>query len=93
MRLIDADALMKDFAAFVAPSNNSDFAPVPNWNDAVSLVGSAPTVDAVPVVRCKDCVAYGEMYPGYDRRMICHKLALTFEPDHYCSMGVRRGTE
>lgn len=46
-RYIDADLLMKEFCDFVRPSNNSDFAPVPTWNDAVSLVGSAPTADAV----------------------------------------------
>ena len=49
MRLIDADVLMKEFAEVVKESNNSDFADVPNWNDAVSLLGSAPTVDAIPV--------------------------------------------
>lgn len=49
MRLIDADALMKEFAEFVKESNNSDFADVPTWNDAVSLLGSAPTVEAEPV--------------------------------------------
>ena len=45
MRLIDADALMKEFADFVRPSNNSDFADIPTWNDAVSLVGSMPTIE------------------------------------------------
>ena len=54
-RYIDADALMKEFCDFVRPSNNSDFAQVPNWNDAVSLVGSAPTADVVKVVRCHEC--------------------------------------
>ena len=49
MRLIDADELMKTYARFVAPSNNSDFENEPTWNDAVSLLESAPTVDAVPV--------------------------------------------
>lgn len=44
-RLIDADALMKEFAEFVRDSNNSDFADVPTWNDAVSLLGSAPTIE------------------------------------------------
>lgn len=48
MRAIDADALMKEFAEFVAPSNRSDFEPIPTWNDAVSLLGSAPTLDVVP---------------------------------------------
>lgn len=50
-RLIDADALHREFIDFIRASNNK----TPNWNDAVSLVGSAPTVDAVQVVRCKDC--------------------------------------
>lgn len=45
MRLIDADALMQEFAEFVRDSNNSDFADVPTWNDAVSLLGSAPTIE------------------------------------------------
>lgn len=49
MQLIDRDALNKEFRDFVRASNNSDFEPTPNWNDAVSLVGSAPTVDAEPV--------------------------------------------
>ena len=48
MRMIDADALMREFAEFVRASNNSDFADAPTWNDAVSLVGSAPTIEAEP---------------------------------------------
>ena len=67
MRLIDADVLMRTYAEFVAPSNRSDFARIPTWNDAVSLLGSAPTVDAEPVrhgrwiytgfmeVKCSEC--------------------------------------
>lgn len=47
MRLIDADALMQEFAEFVRHSNNSDYADIPTWNDAVSLVGTAPTIDPV----------------------------------------------
>lgn len=42
MRLIDADALMDKV--------NNTFAPF------VTLLSDAPTVDAVPVVRCGDCV-------------------------------------
>lgn len=49
-RLIDVDALNKEFIDFIRASNNSGI--MPNWNDAVSLVGSAPTVD---IVRCVDC--------------------------------------
>lgn len=54
------------------------------WNDALDVVAdSAPTVDAVPVVRCKDC----EFYNGDQ----CHCANDIFaEADGYCSYGVRR---
>ena len=55
---ISRKGIMKEFSDFVRASNNSDFEPTPNWNDAVSLVGSYPSADVVEVVRCKDCL-YG----------------------------------
>lgn len=89
MRLIDADALMKEFRDFVRDSNNSDFAPVPTWNDAVSLVGSAPTADVVEVVRCKDCKWWRDSdhtcgeWGGASPRCACD----------FCSRGERKETE
>ena len=51
MRLIDADALgvgrcSKDIlpAAYCA-----------GWNGLIGLIEKAPTIDAVPVVRCREC--------------------------------------
>ena len=38
---IDKDKLMKEFIEFVAPSNRDSSLPIPTWNDAVSLLGSA----------------------------------------------------
>lgn len=43
--LISRQALMKEFSDFVRESNNSDFAPTPTWNDAVSLVESMPSAE------------------------------------------------
>ena len=40
---ISRKAVMREFSDFVRKSNNSDFAPTPTWNDAVSLVGSMPS--------------------------------------------------
>lgn len=87
-RLIDADALHREFIDFIRASNNK----TPNWNDAVSLVGSAPTVDAVQVVRCKDCEYYGEdgdsvMDGIYKRCSICGKW---HTGSWYCASGERR---
>ena len=43
--LISRQALMKEFSDFVRKSNNSDFAPTPTWNDAVSFVASMPSAE------------------------------------------------
>lgn len=44
--LISRADLMKEFAERVKESNNSDYIEPPNWNDAVSIVGSMPSVSA-----------------------------------------------
>ena len=52
MRLIDADALVMHMADWQlsACSDQCD-----TIEEAIDAVASAPTIDAVPVVRCKDC--------------------------------------
>ena len=45
MRLIDADRLLKGY-------NDHDFIDT-------HIIWNAPTVDAVPVIRCKDCENHG----------------------------------
>lgn len=69
MRLIDADALKEGIKELKqSPWYNNDINP--SWRqgikDAVHVVETLcideePTVDAVPVVRCKDC-EYGRPY-------------------------------
>ena len=50
MRLIDADAL--HLGKFVEPRTEWH----QGWNDALDAATTqAPTIDAVPVVRCEDC--------------------------------------
>lgn len=44
-----------------------------------------PTVDAVPVVRCKDCKYTGGDFVCYRGVMVQHK------PEDFCSYGERRG--
>lgn len=48
MRLIDADALFEHKVYAETPTISGDF--VPGF-----VIDRAPTIDAVPVVRCKDC--------------------------------------
>lgn len=73
-RLIDADALMKEFAEFVAPSNNSDFIAPPNWNDAVSLLDSAPTIDPVKHEPLTDKEKRIFLAAMYKERKVCEEV-------------------
>ncbi len=60
MRLIDADAMHIDFDKFVEHIRLMRKGKIPKAEIAILLdckgmIDSAPTVDAVPVIRCKDC--------------------------------------
>ena len=85
MRLIDADALMDRLAEGLADGEVL-------YRIPPSAVDKAPTVDAVPVVRCWDCqfCCTGIMGPWCS-------LAdgmLVISPDAFCSYGVQReGTD
>lgn len=53
------------------------------------LVNKQPPVDAVEVVRCKDCEEYIPWLRGY----ICGRIGSYYgntKPDDYCSRGVRK---
>lgn len=53
MKLIDLDALGIGMAN---PAMFENRAYADGWNSLFSILQHAPAVDAVPVVRCKDCV-------------------------------------
>lgn len=79
MKLIDADKLQKDFVET-------------HDGKRLLLIDLAPTVDAVPVVRCKDCVHFGETEnPCFN---LCHygcdEHMIDVSPDWFCADGERR---
>ena len=61
---------------------------------ALSYEEYSPTVDAEPVVRCKDCeyAHVNENHPS--KPLICGMTLMcgTTEPENYCWQGVKRGT-
>lgn len=59
MRLIDADK----FEVYTCVNKSSDY--VDGVQSILEAIDSAPTVDAVEVVRCKDC-EYAERYEQMD---------------------------
>lgn len=73
MRLIDADALMETLNEFPYVKHAIDL-----------LIESQPTIDAVPVVRCKDC----KHWKGRDNR--CASVIGVWFDDDYCSRAERK---
>ena len=71
---------------------NADELPVKtDWHKQYVLytaIEDAPTIDAVPVVRCKDCKNYGDEY-------FCPLLSLAdyTDPNDFCSYGERKDGE
>ena len=56
------------------------------------IFSEIPAVDAVEVVRCKDCKWYlpGTAFPD---EMFCMRAVAKFAPDDFCSHGERRGDD
>ena len=80
MRLIDADALVAAYdAAHDGPPGK-----------ARTFILNAPTVDAVPVVRCKDCKYWQDNNGWYPHPECRWGHDETPDPDDYCSFGERR---
>lgn len=53
------------------------------------MIREAPTVDAVPVVRCKNC-AYRDEEPCDNNLLWCNRISNAVLPFGYCSDGIRR---
>lgn len=62
--LIDRQALMAEFLTFLRRSNNHDYAHDPTWNDAVSLIGSMPSVNT-DIILCQDCKWWDQLEDGH----------------------------
>ena len=86
-RLIDANAL-RDGKFTVPPQTLFSM----GWNEAIeAVIRNAPTVDAVEVVRCKDCKHYWlpQGFCTHDRHEY-QTQAVWQEDDDFCSYGERR---
>ena len=83
-RLIDANTLIKEACAEGAY----------DYVDA-KQIAEAPTVDAVPVVRCKDCKYYKPQKKSAhweNRAYYCNRVAtIKVQPYDFCFYGERKG--
>lgn len=91
MRLIDADAFVKKVVEYSHQSTKT----------IGKALDATPTVDAVAVVRCKDCrwwdkkdgANYGYCHAAKHGHFSKHweiSIYRTYQPDFYCADGERR---
>ena len=87
MRLIDAEELERLFYEQVESGATDLF---DAFEDALQ---DAQTVDAVPVVRCKDCVHWREAVTNDKGFLICPASGMEITESDFCSYGDRKETK
>ena len=85
MGLIDANTLLRHKRKMSGADFGGEF-----WDEAVlaSDIKNAPTVDAVPVVRCKDCKWLYDEMDDYCFRS--HRGLVRICENSFCSYGERK---
>ena len=94
MRPIDADALLKwlsewelQEAPWWGANGYGDAKVAETIKEAIDAVEQMPTIDAVPVIRCKDCKHWG-MHKSLNVPW-CFEMHIDKSEDGYCDSGER----
>ena len=91
MRLIDADALWKEFCRSEAIEERYGSGVLEIAGD---IIDNAPTIDAEPIVRCKDCKRCHRFADDSNSNMKswCLKFSLSkrVNDDDFCAWGERK---
>ena len=79
MRIIDADFACKGCIRYRSSLSCEE-----------CVVNDAPTVDAVPVVRCRECIAYTPVDDNTGKCVFLIGEHQYVVPDGYCYLGERK---
>lgn len=102
MRLIDADELINDIQYNLWDWKSVDgITATTVLKQTITDIKNEPTIDAVPVVRCKDCRYWKDQAEGVVEVPVCEydcrngKIGITqiMGAEDYCSHGERREDE
>ena len=88
-RSIDADKLLEIYKKWIPQlSSKEDEGDRRGVETCIAVLEDMPTMDAVEVVRCRDCAVPHNKYTG------CPNLnGLVTPPDFYCPFGERKDGE
>lgn len=90
-RLIDADLLLENYNLKNADKRNPEGCDTLMKYEVADMIEDAPTVDAVPVVRCKDCEHWGMGVAGETERVKCCEYGRYMVGENgYCVYGEER---
>lgn len=93
-RLIGAENLLNGIALYMAENAYLNDTPLGVLKMVANWITDATTVDAVEVVRCKDCkfgvTPYGDEHDGWIECSNIHSRPL-FGCNDFCSYGERKG--
>lgn len=99
-RLIDANSILDDFLKrYTEREKNRKlvFAACEIKQDFADMISDATTVDAVEVVRCKDCKHYKPQKKSAhweNRANYCNRVVtIKVQPDDFCSYGERKESD
>lgn len=96
MRLIDADRLIEDMGASCLPIMEKNISGITGDESTImDHINAAPTIDAVPVVRCKDCKWWGLPEGMYATENVkhCEFGRYMVASDGYCVYGEVKSNE
>lgn len=92
MRLIDAEKLRAEYLGM--PNCYNGFSDSYDKAMIVDMVDEQPTIDAVPVVRCKYCVHANTTEEGYIYGTCNHRrkggIGHLITPQFFCAYGERK---
>lgn len=96
-RLIDANSILDDFLKRYTGMEKDGklvFAACEIKQDFADMISNAPTLDAVPIVRCRDCKHYKPQKKSAhweNRANYCGRIVtIKTQPYDFCSYGERK---
>ena len=90
MRIIDADKLLETYKKWIPQlSSKEDAGDKQGVETCIAVLEDAPTIDAVTVVRCRDCKKHSSSV-FYPDMFFCPEHGRYMNPDGYCSYGERK---
>ena len=84
-RLVDADKLLTNVVTVSNSIGKVTWSAVP----AIDIL-TAPTIDAVPVVRCRDCIKISPSVTEIKNAVWCRTFRAYMPCDGFCSYGERK---